>query len=232
MLLLCEEILQWKTQIFKLPLELTSNKSDWAQRPPCEWFCHLLPLTGALWQRRFWVNSATNQQTDLPPRFRPSGSSVHPPACIVPLDNFQSCALTYNCACLYVCLCACQPEHLCVKLTVCDSWGPRTGQRWREEIRYSPSVFITHSPFSPLSHCFTAKNHIQASIYNAQDKLSTVLSIAIKKMCILLSVVALCWLDQKRILAQICCKLHLVVHWTSHKGSFYIASTLKVWSKI
>lgn len=169
MLLSYSQILRWKTQNFQLPLELTSNNSDWAQRPPCEWFCHLLPLTGALWQRRFWLNSPTNQQTDLPPRFRPSGSSVHPPACIVPSDNFQSCALTYNCACLYVCLCACQPEHLCVKLTVCDSWGPRTGHWWQEEIRYSPSVFITHSPFSPLSHCFTAKNHIHRSIYNAQD---------------------------------------------------------------
>lgn len=143
--------LRWKTQNF----QLTSNNSDWAQRPPCEWFCHLLPLTGALWRRRFWVNSPTNQQTDLPPWFRPSGSSVHPPACIVPLDNFQSCALTYNCACLYVCLCACQPEHLCVKLTVCDSWGPRTGHRWRwrnQILSVCLYYTLTFFPLGPLLH--------------------------------------------------------------------------------
>lgn len=88
--------------------------------------------------------SLTNRPTHLPPHFRPSGLSVWAlsffTAFIVSLGVFQSAQMpAYVCVCvlssdfvrvcLYVCLCGCQAERSCVKMTVWDSWGPRTQHR-------------------------------------------------------------------------------------------------------
>lgn len=62
--------------------------------------------------------------------------------------------------------CECQAERSCVKLTVCDSWGPQTEPRWRGEIRYFPSLglhyvlYICTYTSVHLSHLFTDNIHI------------------------------------------------------------------------
>ena len=132
--------------------------------------------------------SLTNRPTHLPPHFRPPGFCAWAlsffTAFIVSLGDFQSarmpayvcvCALSYDfvCVCLYVCLYACQAERSCVKMTVWDSWGPRTQHRWRGEIRYfSPPVFFTHiySPLSPpCPTCSqTTGSHRHTGIHSVQ----------------------------------------------------------------